>query len=82
METSGCVSGAGVTIQPELLDCFKFHANYGNFVRKHYREIMAQLAESVYLEHVAECITGRRIKVTKLSTGMGDLIRESEYAIC
>lgn len=63
-------------------DCFKFHANYGNAVRKHYREIMAQLAESTMLPHIATFILGRRPNVMKLSTNLGELIRESEYAIC
>lgn len=75
-------SGAGVTNQLEPSDCFKFHANYGNAVRAHYREIMAQIAEATLLEHIAECILHKRISVTRLSSNMGELIRDSEYAIC
>lgn len=63
-------------------DCFKFHANYGNDVRRQYMEILAELAESNTLSSVASDIAGRTITVKKISTRLPELIRESEYSIC
>ena len=62
-------------------DCFKFHANYGNDVRRQYREILAELAESDVLSSIATQITGRPVPVTKLDPNLGNLIRQSEYAL-
>lgn len=70
----------------ELRPCstigFKFHANYGNDVRRQYMEILAELAESNTLSSVASDIAGRTITVKKISTRLPELIRESEYSIC
>lgn len=63
-------------------DCFKFHCNYGNDVRQQYINILAELADSNILRHIASQLTGKDMPVKKLSNNLGDLIRESEYAIC
>lgn len=63
-------------------DCFKFHANYGNDVRIQYKNILAELAGSSTLDYIASEIKGRPIYISKLSSSLPQMIRNSEYAIC
>jgi hypothetical protein len=63
-------------------DCFRFHPNQGNNVRKQYRNILAELADSNILSAIISELRGIHTPITKLSTDLGDDIRQSEYAIC
>lgn len=63
-------------------DNFKFHPNYGNDVRRQYKQILSELAGSDVLSYIASELKGEPVKVNKLSTRMPQLILESEYAIC
>ncbi len=62
-------------------DAFKFPPNNGNQLRKQYNNILAELAESNLLSHLATQIAGRTIKVQKLSHDLGKYIRDAEYAL-
>lgn len=53
-----------------------------NHLRKHYREIFAQMAESEILSDIFSQMHGTQLKYTKLSNDLGDKIRNSCYAIC
>jgi len=64
------------------VDEFKAHANNVNWVRYHYKEILAELAESEILDDLISQITGNGYRFVKLSSDLGDKIRESEYALC
>ena len=61
---------------------FRFHCNYGNDVRQQYINILAELADSHILTHIATEITGKYMPAKKLSPDLSTLIRESEYALC
>jgi len=63
-------------------DEFKFSPNNMNYLRHHYREIMAQLADSDVFVDIVTQITGKRPLFTKLSNTLGDKIRQSNYSIC
>lgn len=63
-------------------DAYRAHANHCNTVRYWYKEIMAELAESNILEFIVMQITGKPCKYIKKSQGLGDKIRNSNYAIC
>ena len=63
-------------------DEFKCHANNMNHVRKHYIEILAQLAESNILSDILTQLHETPGTYTKLSHNLGDIIRESNYALC
>jgi len=67
-----------VTIHDE----FKAHANNINWVRYHYKEIMADLADSNLLDDLITQITGTPFKFDKFIDNLGDKIRESNYALC
>jgi hypothetical protein len=60
-------------------DCFKFHANNGNEVREHYRNILAELASSTVLQHIASQIL--RKPLTLKVDDISDLIEDSSYAL-
>jgi hypothetical protein len=62
-------------------DCFKFHANYGDDVRRQYRQILSELAGSEILPAIASEITGRTITATKGLLTLPEKIREAEYAL-
>jgi hypothetical protein len=62
-------------------DEFKAHSNHINQVRKHYRSILAELADSTVLDDILSQIHGRPGKFPKLSTTLGSLIRQSDYAL-
>lgn len=67
-----------VTIHDE----FKCSPVNMNALRQHYIDIFAQLAESNVLEDILSQIHGRPCRYTKLSDDLGDLIRNSSYALC
>lgn len=62
-------------------DEFKAHANKLNYVRGHYREILAQLAESEILSSILNQIHGASSKYIKLSNNLASHIRGSNYAL-
>lgn len=62
-------------------DEFKCHPNYMNHLRQHYINIFAELADSRVLEMILSGIYDKPGKYKKLSTDLGDLIRESNYAL-
>jgi len=63
-------------------DDFRVHPNNVNALRMHYREILAELAESDLLGDILSQIHGVVGNYTKLSTDLGKKIRSSEYALC
>lgn len=67
-----------VTIHDE----FKAHANNINWVRYHYKEIMADIADSNLLDDLLSQITKKPYSFPKLSSNLGDLIRNSNYSLC
>jgi hypothetical protein len=66
-----------VTIHDE----FKCHPNNMNSLRQHYINIFAELSESNILSDILTQIHGVAGVFPKLSTNLGDLIRESNYAL-
>lgn len=62
-------------------DCFRFAANNGNDVRKIYRSIFAELAESHVLRHIASTLTGHDVPKGPAHAQLAAKIRQSEYAI-
>lgn len=66
-----------VTIHDE----FKCHPNNMNHLRQHYINIFAELAESKVLESIMNQITGCNGTYKKLSNNLGQLIRQSNYAL-
>jgi len=63
-------------------DEFKCGANHVNQMRFHYKEIMAEIAESNILDDILSSIHGSPKRLQKLSNDLPDLIRNSNYAIC
>jgi hypothetical protein len=62
-------------------DEFKAHANNINWVRWHYREILAEVADSEVLSDIMSQIHKQPITYVRLSTNLGDYIRKSNYAL-
>lgn len=62
-------------------DEFKAHANNVNWVRWHYREILAEIADSNVLDDILSQIHGEPGTFNKLSFNLGDQIRKSNYAL-
>jgi len=62
-------------------DEFKCHANNMNHVRKHYVEILAQIADSNILSDIMSQLHGSKGTYTKLSNNLSSYIRESNYAL-
>jgi DNA-directed RNA polymerase len=62
-------------------DDFKCHANNVNHLRSHYREILAELAESNLLDDLLTQLYGFPSKFTKLSNKLPAAIRQSNYAL-
>lgn len=62
-------------------DEFKCHANNMNQLRFHYKEIMAELAESEILADILSQIYGQPVQYKKRSYDLGDKIRNSNYAL-
>lgn len=63
-------------------DEFKCHANNMNTLRYHYKEIMADLADSEILSDIFNKVTGVTGTYNKLSTDLGKKIRNSNYGLC
>lgn len=64
-------------------DEFTAHPNNMNALRKHYREIMAGLAESTILDDILNTLYGTTGGTfPKKSPNLADKIRHSAYAIC
>lgn len=62
-------------------DDFKCHANNMNHLRFMYKEILAELAESELLSWIMRSILKCEGTYKKLSNDLGDLIRQSNYAL-
>lgn len=62
-------------------DAFHAHANYCNYVRSHYREILADIADSNLLDDLLSQLYGVKGSFPKLSKNLGDIIRKSNYAL-
>lgn len=63
-------------------DEFKAHANNMNRVRYWYKEILAEIADSDVLQDLLNQIHGTNGTFSKQSSNLGDLIRQSNYALC
>ena len=68
-------------------DAYKCHPNYCNELRYHYREILAELAESDLLSQIFSEISGEEEHYSQVEGGMTKVemstaIRNSAYALC
>lgn len=64
-------------------DQFAAHANNMNHVRKHYRNILAELADSEILSDIlGQLHNAPGAKYNKMSANLGYKIRQSNYALC
>lgn len=63
-------------------DAFMCHADNCNRMRYWYKEIMAEFAESTILDFIFTTMLGKECQYPKYQEDLGDLIRQSEYAIC
>jgi hypothetical protein len=81
LEELVALSGIGITNLSEHVDEFKAHPNNVNILRQTYIDIMAEIAESTMLEFILSAIQKTPIQIEKYSKDLGDLIRESEYAL-
>lgn len=62
-------------------DEFRTHANNMNYLRQHYINIFAELADSHILSDILSQIHGCKGSFSKLSNNLGDKIRNSNYAL-
>ena len=62
-------------------DQFDCHPNHMNHLRLHYREILAQLAESTVLDDILSQLYGNKGTFTKKSHNLASKIRKSNYAL-
>jgi hypothetical protein len=69
---------AVVTVHDE----FKCHPNYMNYLRQHYINVFAELADSTVLDLILGQIYGVQGTYNKLSNDLSELIRSSNYALC
>ena len=63
-------------------DEFKCHPNHMNQLRKHYVEIFGDIADCNMLSGIFSEIYGQPITFVKQQNNLGDLIRQSNYALC
>jgi hypothetical protein len=63
-------------------DCFAAHPNNLNQVRKHYRTILTELADSTLIDKILSEIHGRRMQGPQLSVGLSSYIKNSAYGLC
>lgn len=66
-------------------DEFKCHPNHMNQLRKHYREILAEISESTIMSDVASQLFGTRVQYRKPGnpdSKLPEKIRASNYALC
>jgi len=67
------------------LDCFYTKANYCNYTRYWYKELLADLCESTTLDFITAQLTPNPkylIIPIKQRQEVAKLIRESDYGIC
>lgn len=62
-------------------DDFKCHPNHMNQLRKHYRELLAELADSSVLNWLLSQLYGRQVSFNKWNPDLGQYIRKSNYAL-
>lgn len=62
-------------------DEFKCHANYCNYMRQHYIDIFAELADSNIIDDIFFQITGSHVSYANSNPGLSEMIRNSEYAL-
>lgn len=62
-------------------DAFFASPNRMNQVRHNYKTILAEIADSNLLSDILSQIRGEELEFQKFSLGLGDLIRESNYAL-
>lgn len=62
-------------------DSFACHPNHCNQLRFHYKEILAELAESTLIDDILNQLYGDEDTVTKLGD-VAHLIRQSNYGLC
>lgn len=62
-------------------DAFHAHPNNCNWVRSHYREILADLADSELMTDLLNQLYKSNGKFTKLAENLGDTIRKSNYGL-
>lgn len=67
-----------VTIHDE----YKCHANYANYMRQHYIDTLASLAEGDVLSHILSQLHNSKGTYKKLSTDLSTYIKDSNYGIC
>ena len=67
-----------VTIHDE----FQAHPNNVNWVRWHYKEILAEIADSNLLDDLLSQLHGASGTFKKLSSNLGQLVRNSNYGLC
>lgn len=63
-------------------DDFRAHPNNLNWVRKHYRNILAELAQSNVISDILSQLYKREGTFPKFSTSLPEKISQSAYAIC
>ena len=64
-------------------DAFYSHCNNVNHVRMHYKNVLAEIAESTMLDSMLTDLYGYECSFQKVNqTPLGDKIRNSEYALC
>lgn len=63
-------------------DEFKSHPNYLNYLRQHYIDIFAELADSTVLQMILNHLFNAQGSYTKKSNDLSALIRQSNYALC
>ena len=62
-------------------DEFLAHPNNMNQVRQAYVDVLAEIADGNLLNSILSQVTGEEVNIEKYNTGLGDLIRDAEYAI-
>lgn len=62
-------------------DEYKAHPNNMNHVRQHYIDVLAELADSTVIEDILNQLTNSNGTYTKLSSGLSDYIKDSNYAL-
>ena len=63
-------------------DAFAAHANNVNQVRFHYKEILADMADSRLLDDLLTRLYKEPATFNKLSPNLGNKIRNSNYSLC
>ena len=75
------LSGVEITNLPEPLDEFTSHPNYMNWVRKTYKEIMAEISDSTLIDDILSKLYGKPIRIKKMSPSISEEILNGEYAL-